>query len=323
MEKLKNLVGQRIEEKFENYSHQLLIDKVSIGGRILENRIGIIVINNGEIKGNAILSSDYVLLTHSELKEKFLNELRTVYDGKVEIKEITSPNGMQYRLNVLLKDIIRKVEDIPYEIRKSTNLFDQKLVGANGDISPILSLTNSYDGSKKVVLTFGLYRYFCLNILTRAFSSRNTIRYSHIGDSLFKIEFNMPLIMNVMNIILDNIETLVKIKVNGNEMIKRIAEYIDSQIVEKYLETYRAEMFKDPNLWEIINEITYLTSHKIKIKLRGRKRLLLSSGQANKLNNLVYDLLEEYLNPMYQELKELLGEENEEANIEEAALILA
>ena len=294
MEKIKNLIGKEFTESLSSKSWKVKIDNVLVGDIVVPDKAGIIVQDNDKIY-TSIVSDSYVFISHTELKEKFLNQLSQVYNGGLIERE---EGVMRYRYSVILKDLIYNISDAPYEYP------GQKI----GDkIAPIITIRNSYNGKDRISIDFGIYRFFCNNILSKVFRAFFNASYIHRGEIKEDLNFNMPLIMEIVKLISENLKNLVEIKVDGKEIIKEYSEYIDNPFVYHYLNKIRKEYIEgEKSLWQIINEITYITTHKPKVKVNNKVRMLITSRQERKTISFLYNLLEKYLNNLYKELDTLL-----------------
>lgn len=302
MEKIKNLVGTDLTEVIGSNEYNLKIDHVSVGDVIIPNKIGIVITNKEKIY-SSIVSDEYIFISHTELKNNFLKQLKEVYKGELIEKE---KGILRYKYSVILKDMIYKISEIPYEIRN--NLPGQDL---GDEIAPILSIKNSYNGKDKISIEFGIYRFYCKNILDRIFKAFLQVSYIHRGKIIEDLDFNIPLIVEIINLISVNFRKLIDIKVNGEEFVKEYSKFINNKLVYTYLTKFRSEYISgDISLWQAINEITYLTTHRPKVKIGNKIKFILSQREIRKSVMFLYNFLETYLSDLYKELNILLQDTN-------------
>lgn len=299
MEVLKNLTGKTVED----IDQVLEILPVKVGDYAVADKRGVIIKRNDKVRGVTILDSNYVLLTHKELRETFLNELTKHYNGKIEEVEDIRRSGKQYVGKFMLLDY--KVD------------FDSIYEKTNGrppkdSIAPIITIKNSYDRTMAVSVEWGVYRFTCRNIMDRIWSGSEVVRYQH-NQRLLEIGFDMGMIIEISRLITQNVPELNRIEVDGLKAIYQLSEMLDEPLLYQWEKNVRAKRVREiKTLWHLINELTYITTHKPKMKVKTGSGIVVHKSvippkKFNKVYAYILDQLKHHLDPMYRQISDLLS----------------
>ena len=302
MKRLADLVGQKIEDLGQILEvHPVKVGDIEVGmkGLVIRDK------DSGDVKGVSVLDSNYVLLTHKELRDTFLAELRKYYDGKVsEVRKIWK-NGKRYVGKFMLED---------YKVSFDTAYDD---TNSKDSIAPIITIKNSYDKSFAVTVEWGVYRFTCENILDRIWHGSEVVRSQHT-NKLFEVDFDMELILEISKAIIRHIPKLNKIKVDVLNEIYQLSEWLNEPLLYQWMKEIRSKEVKRLNtLWHLINELTYITTHKPKVKVKTKSGVVVYKSvvppkKFGRVYLFILDRIKSNLDPMYEEIRELIGDIPEE-----------
>lgn len=209
-----------------------------VEGFEIPDKKGIFKVNeDGSTSYLATVSSNYVITKHSDIVKRIEENMNF---NNADVKTILSKDGsIMQRLYTL--------NDYAVEVRK------------NDEISPVIRIVNSYDGSANIAFYIDAVRLVCTNgmVATSQFSS---LKYKHFGE-----RFNINVFASTAKELFNGFEQYANVWRNW------IVEEIDieranllNNYLPKRLRTYMADRMEenwDGTKWGYYNALTALVTH--------------------------------------------------------------
>ena len=210
------------------------------GGFIVPNRLA--VIRTDTMRPIAVVSKKYTLLPHADV----VDAMRDTLKGQETMETIRmSKNGARMHLEITLPKITLIVDGDTIAMR--------------------LSVSNSYDASRKVNITFGAFRPVCSNGMI---IGRRLIAVSrrHVGEVGIEVEQLHTQITMLTKQFRDTAPTLRKMATTPLQSPKKFF-HAKTLHLPTYLVKIASEQFKkeeDGSVWDAYNALTFAITHKMR-----------------------------------------------------------
>ena len=209
------------------------------------------IINADTGKIISIVSNRYSLIKNIDIHNLISETL-----GAKLYKHVT--NGSVFHLDYL-------IEEKTAEIKK-------------GDIVQLmLSVTNSYDGSKKFEISVNAIRLICMNgvkIGELIYSSKFIHKSITFGSIVKEILEALSHLSEKLDILVSKIKPLTKMKMTNDKkmaFIKVISKYPD-YIKDGLIEEVTTQ--KINNMYDLLNVVTYFTTHTIDVDSVAKNEII-------------------------------------------------
>ena len=200
------------------------------------------VIRTDTMKALGVVSDKYALLPHADV----VDTLRETLKGQ-ELKETIrlTHNGARMHLEITLPNVTLKVD--------------------GDEIAMRLAIANSYDGSRKINITFGAYRLTCSNGM---YMGRKllTLNRRHVGQVTLEVEQIRTQVTHLTAMFKASAPTMQKM---ANKPLASAKNFFDAKAmhIPTYLIKVAREQFKkeeDGTLWDAYNALTFAITHKMR-----------------------------------------------------------